>query len=91
MTWTGRKYCSYSFDGLQIDFRWGFFFSGNGHASHKRDSNIYIFIEMIGSCKEILVSDESSYLNTELRGGVLDRIAEWILNIASAQRFQKPC
>lgn len=44
-----------------------FFFSGNGHASHKRDSNIYMFIEMIGSCKEILVSDESynmlRYLN----------------------------
>lgn len=89
MTWTGRKYCSYSFDGLQIDFRWHFFFSGNGHASHKRDSNIYMFIEMIGSCKEILVSDESynmlRYLNTELCGRVLDRIAEWILNIASVQ------
>ena len=44
-----------------------FFFSGNGHASHKRDSNIYMFIEMIGSCKKILVSDESynmlRYLN----------------------------
>ena len=54
-----------------------------------------MFIEMIGSCKEILVSDESynmlRYLNAELCGRVLDRIAEWILNIASVQHVQKPC
>lgn len=35
-----------------------FFFLGNGYVFYKCDLNIYMFIEMIGFCKEILVSDE---------------------------------